>query len=152
MYSCDSSSSSSSLISDVDDLLENDINTPTTGPTTEISGLGIDPDFQPTVDRFVIEANKRNVSVDLNGLDIQYGELDNAIGLCSFLGTDTRDILIASELRNASADLLSEIILHELGHCILGRPHSPDPTSIMHATEIIGQPWRKEVLDELFFF
>ncbi|MFT5905898.1 MAG: hypothetical protein ACI9E1_001503 [Cryomorphaceae bacterium] len=147
--SCDSSSGSSSDSSDLDlssliDVVDDS--------TTEISGKGVDPDFQPIVDRFVIEANKRNVSVNLDGLDIQYGIIDDAFGLCLSLGNVTKEILIAVDLRNAPDDFKSEIVLHELGHCVLGRDHSDDPTSIMHATIIIGQPWRTEVLDELFSF
>ncbi len=141
--SCDSSSGSSDL--DVSSLID-DVN----DSATKISGLGVYPDFQSTVDRFVIEANKRNIIVNLDGLDIQYGSTDDAYGVCSSLGNGTKEILITPELRDATDDLKSEIVLHELGHCILGRKHSSDPTSIMHATVIIGQPWRTEVLDELF--
>ncbi len=127
--SCDSSSSSSS------------------SSASEISGLGIDADFQTTVDRFEEEAAIRGITVNLNGLDIQYGDTDGAFGLCY---TSTKNIVLNRFLQTASDDLLSEIILHELGHCVLGRDHSDDPTSIMHATIIIGQPWRTSVLDELF--
>ncbi len=147
--SCDSSSGSSSDSSELDlsGLIDGGDDS-----TTGISGQGVDPDFQSIVDRFVIEANKRNVSVNLDGLDIQYGIIDDAFGLCSSLENGSKEILILTDLRNAPDDLKSEILLHELGHCILGREHSDDPTSIMHATIIIGQPWRTEVLDELFNF
>jgi len=143
MCSCDSSgtlAASSSIFFDDDKAIR----------TTEISGLGVDPDFQSIVDRFVIEANKRNVSMNLDGLDIQYGDTDGAYGECSYIGTDTKDIVITPDLRNSPDDLKDEIVLHELGHCILGRKHSSNPSSIMHATNIIGEPWRTEVLDELF--
>lgn len=116
----------------------------------EFSGLIIDPDFKTTVDRFIFEAEKRNISVDMNNLVIFYGETDGAYGYCSVEG-NIRTIVISPSLQIASEDLLSEVIIHELGHCVLGRDHSPDPTSIMHANIIIGQPWRTEVLDELFF-
>lgn len=110
----------------------------------------MDPDFQTTLDRFVIEAEKRNISVDLRNLVILYGETNGALGVCS-MQWGMSSITINPSLQNATDDLLSEIILHELGHCVLGREHSEDPTSIMHASIIIGEPWRAEVLDELFF-
>jgi hypothetical protein len=110
----------------------------------------VHPDFQTTVDRFVIEAEKRNIKVDLNNLEILYGETNGALGICSKQG-NLKIITITPSLQSATDDLLSEVILHELGHCVLGRVHSEDPTSIMHATIIIGEPWREEVLDELFF-
>ncbi len=139
MPSCDSSDSVSKNLS----LINNGQS------ISAISGLGVDPDFQSIVNRFVIEANKRNVSVDLSQLDIQYGDTDGTFGVCLSLG-NAGDITISPDLKNASDDFVSEIILHELGHCVLGRGHSSDPTSIMHATIIIGLPWRTAVLDELF--
>ena len=116
---------------------------------TEVAGQGIDPDFKAIVDRFEVEANARGISVNLNGLDIQYGETDGAYGIC-FDGSSTKDIVINPILRTSDDDLVSEIILHELGHCILDRNHASNPNSIMHATNIIGRPWRTSVLDELF--
>lgn len=120
--------------------------------TTVGSGQGfVDPDFTQTVGRFLEEAETRNITLDITDLDIQYGELDGALGVCTRTA-NTRIITISSRLRSASDDLLDEIILHELGHCALFRPHSSDPESIMHATNIIGNPWRESVLDELFTF
>ncbi len=139
LYSCDSSSSSSDFT-----IIEE------SNGSKSFSGLVIDPDFQSTVDRFIFEAEKRNISVNLNNMEILYGETNDALGTCSVQGS-FRKITINPILQTASDDLLSEIIIHELGHCVLGREHSPDPTSIMHATNIIGEPWRTEVLDELFF-
>lgn len=118
--------------------------------TAAVSGMGVNPEFQPTVDRFVEEANKRGVSVNLDGLDMQYGFTNGALGVCSSLVGNTKDIVLDPSLAQSSRALLDEIIIHELGHCILGRDHTNNPESIMHPTIIIGQPWRVEVLDELF--
>jgi len=155
--SCDSTSDAvvSRINNTFDTIADNitDISDPVDDPSDQqpaSSNKRVDPDFQSIVDRFVIEANKRNVSVDLDGLDIQYGNTDGAYGECSYIGTDTKDIVITPDLRNSPDDLKDEIVLHELGHCILGRKHSSNPSSIMHATNIIGEPWRTEVLDELF--
>jgi hypothetical protein len=141
LCSCDSSSTANEFVI---------FNEDEVGNTENISGLRIDPDFQPTVDRFKFEANKRNISVNLSDLNIYYGDTNDSLGVCTVEGS-TRIITINPDLEFATDDLLSEIILHELGHCVLGRIHIPDPTSIMHATIIIGEPWRTEVLDELFF-
>jgi len=120
--------------------------------TTSASGLGIvDPDFTDTVARFLEAGEQRNITLDISDLDIIYGDTNGALGVCTRT-VNTRVITISTRLRNATADLLDEIILHELGHCALFRPHSDNPESIMHATNIIGQPWREEVLDELFTF
>lgn len=116
------------------------------------SGQGVvDPDFEVTVARFLEEGEKRGITLDISDLDILYGETNGALGVCTRTA-NTRVITINTLLRNASEELLDEIILHELGHCALFRDHSDDPNSIMHATNIIGQPFREEVLDELFIF
>jgi len=130
--SCDSSAASSDF---------------TTGSSQGI----VDPDFTDTVARFLEEGEKRGITLDISDLDILYGETNGALGVCTRT-VNTRVITMNINLRNAPEDLLNEIILHELGHCALFRGHSDNPESIMHATNIIGEPWREEVLDELFTF
>lgn len=81
---------------------------------------------------------------------MQYGFTNGALRVCSSLEGNTKDIVLDPSLAQSSRALLDEIIIHELGHCILGRDHTNNPESIMHPTIIIGHPWRVEVLDELF--
>lgn len=115
---------------------------------TSISGLGVHPDFVETVERFQEEAAKRGVEVDLTGLDMQYGTPDDsAVGLCY---VEAKDIFIDPEFVDGAPLLLAEIVLHELGHCILGRGHTADTSSLMCATCIVGTPWDSQTLDELF--
>ncbi len=141
LNSCDSSPSSGSENITIADEIS---------PIDQFSGLSYDPDFRPILERFIFEAEKRNVSVDLNNLTIFYGDIEGNYGVC-FAENGLGNILISNDLRTETDDLLSEILLHELGHCVLGRDHTNNPFSIMQATNIFGEPWREEILNELFF-
>lgn len=122
-----------------------------TSDITDISGKGIHEDFQPTVDRFLREAWIRGLNPDITGLDIQYGDPgDGAIGICYYLGTDTRDILIHPDRFEADPLFMQEVIMHELGHCILQRPHIDDPNSIMCPVCSVGDPWVEGILNEFY--
>jgi len=119
--------------------------------TTSISGKGVHPDFQPTVDRFLREAWIRGLNPDITGLDIQYGDPGHgAIGVCFYLGTDTRDILIHPDRFADDPLFMQEVIMHELGHCILQRPHIDDPNSIMCPVCSVGDPWEEGILNEFY--
>ncbi|MDB9741665.1 hypothetical protein OAB00_02300 [Akkermansiaceae bacterium] len=142
--SCDDGSSSSNSSSSA---------TSDTTATADIDGEGIDTDFQYIVDRFLVEAEKRGLEYDLAGLDIQYDTTGfTYLGLCSG-NASNRDITINSTFfLDQPAILLEEIVLHELGHCVLGRSHTATNStdSIMCATCIVGDPWNETILDELF--
>ncbi len=80
----------------------------------------IDPAFQEYVDRFVTEADLRNVKIDISKLKVTYG--DTLKYYCGY-GL-TNDVVIRSYCWENSSDINKEILLfHELGHAILGRMH-----------------------------
>jgi len=48
------------------------------------SGQGVvEPDFEETVARFLEEAEKRDITLDISDLDILYGDTNGALGVCS---------------------------------------------------------------------
>ncbi len=91
----------------------------------------VDPEFEPYVQEFIIEAEKRGQTFDFRetGLSIKFSEfpLTNANGRC-FLGQyrieiDKLDWFSFSEL------FRSYLLFHELGHCALNRRHRNDKFS-----------------------
>lgn len=90
----------------------------------EESKIKLFPEFRPFVQAFEEEAGKRGISFDFeeSGLEILLGPtgVDNAAGVCRGDGT--------IEIQNSIWDSYStsakeQLIFHELGHCVLGRPH-----------------------------
>ena len=108
--------------------------------------------MQPYVDQFVWEAEQRGLSMDVSRLtiefdsDIQGGNSPGSVvGICTRVGNQQ---LIRLDTLN-SLWLLSgnlgkeEILFHELGHCMLDRPHkdatlvSGDFASIMRSVGLL---------------
>ena len=96
----------------------------------------IDPTFHVYVERFV-EASKGSVGFeDIRGLKMVFGEFeDNGSKLTSTVGVCTvglfRPVIIISKRwwkYQSSYLRREELVFHELGHCILFRPHT-SPTS-----------------------
>ncbi|MCB0664577.1 MAG: hypothetical protein KDC80_02090 [Saprospiraceae bacterium] len=121
--------------------------------------VDIHPDFQSIVDLFVLEAAGRGKEIEIDNLILQYaGALDqNICGECNSLASLDR---VQKEIR-VNADPcwqhereLEALIFHELGHCILQRPHlsdtlpNGDPKSMMIEGDItIYAPCRYVVDD-----
>ena len=114
---------------------------------------GVIPEtMQPIVDRFVWEAEMRGISVDVNSLTIEFDSdipggntPGSVVGICSTTGNQE---LISIDTLNSlwllSGDLgKEEILFHELGHCLLDRPHkdatllSGDFSSIMRSIGLL---------------
>jgi hypothetical protein len=108
--------------------------------------------MQTFVDRFVREAEKRGIAVDVSKLsfefdrDIKGGTSQNpAIGSCTrFRNLDLITIDTLNSLWLLSGNLgREEMIFHELGHCVLDREHrdhkfiSGDFASIMRSTGLL---------------
>lgn len=95
------------------------------------SSVNIDPELQPYVDRFLAEASKRGIEIDLeeSGLDMKF-EIDistpDYAGICRYrLGAN--EIGIDRERWDNSTETRKEwLIYHELGHCVLDRRHRND--------------------------
>lgn len=124
-----------------------------------------DPEFTPYVERFVARAAERDVVVSPN-ITVQFTEdsLDDddegkAMARC-YRGFGARYVVVARNYWDKMHDLQrEEVIFHELGHCLLDRPHRNEerfnvPCSLMNGT---GLPYiadygshKENYLDELF--
>ena len=109
---------------------------------------------QPHVDRFINEAEKRGISLDVSRLSIEFdsdinistgNDQQTVVGSCSQSGNlDLVKIDTLNSLWLLSGTLgREEIIFHELGHCLLGRQHRDDKlltgdyASIMRAVGLL---------------
>lgn len=80
----------------------------------------VDPEFQPYVDLFMEYANLPVIHVDMY-FNPQSG---NVIGVCYKRGND-RKVEIDVEWWDKAGELDREILIfHELGHCVLEKPHT----------------------------
>jgi len=98
-----------------------------------VTKIEVDPEFQPFVDSFVAEAEKRGVNIDFEktGLSLTFGEVPaNANGVCSGLRegiSSTHEIIIDRNRWKGDNEFDKErLIYHELGHCHLLRGHTAD--------------------------
>lgn len=115
-------------------------------------------------DSFEEEAAKRNLSIDLNELEVT-AVIENitesgVAGTCQY-GLHVHHVTIDKPFWDRSSSLLREMVVyHELGHCVLGRGHTEDDNngnclSIMNSgttdcTVRYTQTNRDYYLDELF--
>ena len=86
----------------------------------------IDPALQPYVDRFILEAERRNVSPDMEGLQVSFDPLGQ-LAVCGF-GTIDTNLTPEVVVTNICWDNLNEwgreiLMFHELGHAVLDRRH-----------------------------
>ncbi len=108
----------------------------------------IEPDFEFLVDRFFEDAAARGIIIGKNNLIVKYGDPGEATlcGSCNSIDIHSgkQKIVIINE-RNICYDNSPDkeaLIYHELGHCLLGRPHldfkfpNGDPVSIMVSNSI----------------
>lgn len=92
---------------------------------------GVDPEFQEYVDAFWIDAAAADRVVFHRDIPINFHSLEGQSGVC--LKKDGQaEILIDPEMwESRSIHQKKALIYHELGHCILDRPHD-------HGSIIIG--------------
>jgi len=121
--------------------------------------LDIHPDFQPIVDLFVSEAAQRGAEIKLDNLILRYdSDLTEAIcGQCNSLADPDRfqkEIRVNPDPCWDYSQELEALIFHELGHCILLRPHladtlpNGDPKSMMVENNLLVFAPCKYVLDD----
>ena len=103
----------------------------------------IDTELMPYLETFLAEANSRGLSFDAENLIMEFGELRKEI--CGEYQRSTagqRRIIIVKNAAcwlDAPTQNREALVLHELGHCLLLRPHrddklkSGDPASIMYS-------------------
>ena len=107
----------------------------------------VDPSFEPFVARFQQEANKQGVGEgvqkELPFITIKFDDnarmaQSGAVGYCQVDG-DEKTIGISKEYWSSKYIKLSDqeaVVFHELGHCVLGRPHTQDEVKVIDVTFI----------------
>lgn len=128
----------------------------------------VDPEFEPYVQEFILEAAKRGKTIDFSdsGLSIQFSDLPltDANGVC-YLGRYQIEIDKADWF-SFTERFRSYLLFHELGHCELDRLHRNDQfddgswKSILKGSPFLDAQNRKPVpyfgfridyyIDELF--
>jgi hypothetical protein len=118
----------------------------------------IDPDFQEYVDRFVTEADLRNITIDVSKLKVRYS--DTLTHYCGYSAPS--DVVIDKSCWENNTNVIRELLLfHELGHAILGRGHDNSKLPNGDFKSVMSTPFvflytestperRKYYLDELF--
>ncbi len=126
----------------------------------------IDSAFRSSVHLFETMAVSRGIVLDDSNLSITFGMVRNAkssvVGTCQL---DALGIMIIKVHDESWAKMgpyeREELIFHELGHCILARPHCTAkdkggmPISLMYPTMTPKDHYkknRKEMINELFDF
>jgi hypothetical protein len=127
----------------------------------------VDKDLETLVKSFVAEYNKR---VDDKKIDtdiiVQFSDDlsrfgASVIGLCHRSYNSSPEVyILRSYFNDHEASLKEELVFHELGHCLLGRPHKNDvdsdgiPLSLMYpyilGEETYNTNSREYYLSELF--
>jgi hypothetical protein len=124
-----------------------------------------DDELAAYVERFKNEAADREVAVDFDQhpIEVRLAFLpdDIALGRCMKDFSNSHKVIINSLFWDLNTELEKEkLIFHELGHCVLNRPHldakdlNGTCKSIMHSgqscSDNYNETTRKAYLDELF--
>ncbi len=99
-------------------------------------------EIQPLIDSFIHEASIRGVTITIDNLIVTYDNSQAAVcGSCNSTApiTDTQKIITIKSGAPCWIEQLEleALVFHELGHCVLGRPHlndelpNGDPKSMM---------------------
>lgn len=124
----------------------------------------IDNEFNPYLNRFKYYATKNHKDVDLDGLSVYFGTFnkkEDVIGECNY---KTKTIRIDREAWQEGTDYFKEqLMLHELGHCILHRKHNDNlieeenllaPESLMKSVNVnddkVYEDHKSYYIQELF--
>ena len=118
----------------------------------------VDDSLQPFVDKFVLAAKIRGVNIEVKDIVIKLGDANdynpqiNKVGYCIFDRSDSsfdlfqnqdvsNKIIVDQKFWNRTdiTDIQrTELLFHELGHCILGRKH--DTRLFHHMPESLMYP------------
>ena len=126
----------------------------------------VDGELQLYLDRFKEEAELRNITIDYKSKPVEARFVNQpdevSLGWCNYSPTQHNTVYINLVFWQAmQSDFMKEqLVFHELGHCILNRPHldlkRPDGycKSIMHSGQSCADNYsertRDQYLDELF--
>lgn len=114
----------------------------------------VDPELEPHLKTFIEEARLRNIPLDAHILDnitIIFAALPtDKAGLCTRWHDGANTIKIATSWRGENTEW---VVIHELGHCVLGMVHRNTNLSIMNSpfyVQKLDQANRKSLFDEFF--
>lgn len=105
-------------------------------------------ELEPYVDNFFSEAEARGIILSRDNLIVEFGDIkeDFICGNCNNVSTNTRiqKVITVDNVLKCwrNEQQLEALIFHEMGHCILGRPHNDDllpngdPVSLMISNSI----------------
>lgn len=126
----------------------------------------IDDELLPHFQKFEEEAGKRglNIQIENEGITAEIANIasPNVAGQCSTGGEDEGSIIIDRPFWERSDYLTREmLVFHELGHCVLSRPHDDSRNGMGHCNSIMASgtstctleytaETRDGYLDELF--
>lgn len=132
----------------------------------EVFDLFVDNSLQEYFDRFVVEAAKRNVTVDYEAARVSgyIKEINtpNVIGQCAHDPKKPNTVIVDRTYWNSGKDLEKEfLVFHELGHCVLNREHLDEADARGNCISIMTSgsaqcrinytpDTRDKLLDELF--
>lgn len=130
----------------------------------------IDPDLLPYIESFILEANERdiNLSIDSLGIEIKFENISDpsVIGRCRRDENGNNESIAVDPIYwKQSTELEKEYVMyHELGHCVLNRPHTTasdgsniclsimEPGTGELCMSNYNETTRAALLDELFDF
>jgi hypothetical protein len=125
----------------------------------------VEPELQPYLDLFTQEAGYRGRSVDYSHLSVRFeslAELDEpnayVLGQCDTTGHQDMIKIDPNRWQNLGPGSREELMFHELGHCVLGRPHCDPPPGVSRLSIMdtyIGSDYdylnnRQRYVNELF--
>jgi len=106
------------------------------------------------VELFYREAEVRGYNLRDHDLIVKPGTLSgNTIGLCQLGGGPPTVTIDAEFWDTADADEREVLVFHELGHCLLDRPHVDDHLAIMSSYLLSSSYYaanKTALIDELF--
>lgn len=125
-------------------------------PTIEYS---IDPYLAPYLETFYSEGEARGITFQKEALIMKFDEtltvVDETHPGVSIPGSRQKAVYFSPIIKDYAFSKREIVIFHELGHALLNRGHSNDPTSLMYFKPDLNVDFadpviRKKLLDELF--
>lgn len=128
-----------------------------------LTGCGkvtVAPQFQPYLDSFLAEGRARGQDYSKSEVTINFGSVSSGErAYCSRYTFQANEVIVGEGSWNGmNEDRRTALIYHELGHCILNRPHRDEMSygravSLMNSKLISSSQFHKyqvEYIDELF--
>lgn len=130
-------------------------------PKFHESTFNVTADLLPYVDSFLREWRARKGNVVITDLIADFDDIEQdpsskktILGICTTGRLMSPTVTIdPTHWKRLSALKRESLMYHELGHCVLGRPHVEDIDSYMNSSVIsdsIVKSKKSELLDELF--